>query len=67
MIVIPVSLVFLGKIVISFFVSGFIAMWAMWPINDQDTTATQVMIGVCGIILFWLWMFNVFTFSVSIQ
>lgn len=52
---------FFAKSIISFFVLGFMAMWFLWPSNEQPVATTnKVMFGLSSLV-FIGWMFNFYT------
>lgn len=65
MFAITLSLVFLWKLFLTLVAEGFLAMFCLWPINDQPTSKGQVVTFFIISLIFIGWMFNFYRINLS--
>ena len=57
------SVFFIFKLLCAFGGEGFLAMFCLWPINDQPTSKSQFVIFGIVSLLFIGWLFNWYSVS----
>lgn len=67
MLSITLSLVFMGKVFLTLVAEGFLAMFCLWPINDQPTSKGQVITFIILSLIFIGWMFNLYHINFSMN
>ena len=62
---IAISVTMVAKILLFLFISGFLTVTCLFPINDRPTTRGQVIFWLITEVLLFSWMFGFLNFTIT--